>query len=408
MQLWDHDCDGLGNARITRKNGVAFQHPFGDVDLGADETDELTISGYLDDTRTFSRPHSISGSSFLNGVTSGLPTRVAAYLFNTNVGVNIDRPRFNFFEDVVGAHYYDHILMDPDATYPTGAVNPLTGKSNYTYGRPGTLRYGRTFPPSQPPLVNVQPGFSRNLICDFAPVLLPSLNVWWPWDFDTAQTSGTPHRYGSNPWWGHYFDTFFCNPSVFWNAPGNTPHRTIALGGIYQGQGTLTHTVPLAIINAPPGSMEWDVNMSNVPNTPPVSTSHLILPFTAYTFVWGPWAPCSGTSATQYQVGVWGWGDTAANCPDIVPFGTQWSGLRINCERFPNATFPNNHSNLQTFLIVQGVDGAEGASAQSSSPCHPSGKPGTTRLRPPAYIGPVRQLVARAMRDGIGSVEWSK
>jgi hypothetical protein len=51
FHAWNYDCEGYGNPRIA-------DHPvFGgnEIDLGADELDELLIAGYLDRTRSFAR-----------------------------------------------------------------------------------------------------------------------------------------------------------------------------------------------------------------------------------------------------------------------------------------------------------------------------------------------------------------
>ncbi|MCC6784868.1 MAG: hypothetical protein IT457_18620 [Planctomycetes bacterium] len=68
----DWDGEGFGNPREARRtdlfaSGMHLAEPFacaGFVDLGADEVGELIVAGYLDDTRTFSRPHTtlVSGT----------------------------------------------------------------------------------------------------------------------------------------------------------------------------------------------------------------------------------------------------------------------------------------------------------------------------------------------------------
>ena len=66
FHCFDWDCEGVGNSRDAPRTlepnnpAVRFPEPFacaGHVDLGADEVGELIVSGYLDESRTFSRPH---------------------------------------------------------------------------------------------------------------------------------------------------------------------------------------------------------------------------------------------------------------------------------------------------------------------------------------------------------------
>ncbi|MBI5849951.1 MAG: hypothetical protein HZB39_02765 [Planctomycetes bacterium] len=63
FHAFDWDCEGFGNPRIARRRlGLSGLFPetlfcLSRIDLGADEMGELIISGYLDSTRIFSRPH---------------------------------------------------------------------------------------------------------------------------------------------------------------------------------------------------------------------------------------------------------------------------------------------------------------------------------------------------------------
>jgi len=61
LNCFDQDVDEFGNRRVSDRRYApknTVQYPlYGLVDLGADESHEVTISGYLPSTRTFSRAH---------------------------------------------------------------------------------------------------------------------------------------------------------------------------------------------------------------------------------------------------------------------------------------------------------------------------------------------------------------
>ena len=103
------------------------------------------------------------------------------------------------------------------------------------------------------------------------------------------------------------------------------------------------------------------------------------------TATFGPYAPCPGSSPTTYNVGVWGYGDVVAGCPDMVPLiGTGLvSAARFNCERIgPSGSAT---SNLQTFLGIRGlpdpIDGRQSGGTREGTRIEPTVQPTVEEMR---------------------------
>jgi hypothetical protein len=180
--------------------------------------------------------------------------------------------------------------------------------------------------------------FMRNLECDFSPHISPDLHPFWG-ALMTGQPIGSlPDVYASNPWHDHsnnWLPSFTVrrdNAALFHNfgGTGTTSWSPIFSGPVYVADATLN----------PPGTFSQATRWTLAPTGP-----------------FGPYTPCTGSSPTQYAVGVWGYGDVAAGCPDVVPGilngnGLFESAIRFNCERFDPQTGASI-SNLQTFLGIR-------------------------------------------------------
>ena len=104
FHAFDWDCEGFGNPREARRTlgpVAIFPEPFGvapcasRIDLGADEVGELIITGYLDSTRIFSRPHAAIAPN-----TANLATHDHFFFLNAAVaGVSYIAPQFNLRHD---------------------------------------------------------------------------------------------------------------------------------------------------------------------------------------------------------------------------------------------------------------------------------------------------------------------
>ena len=314
LHAWDWDADGFGNPRIhDRSDYPSTDYDY--IDLGADEMGDLVMAGYIDGTRIFS-------GDVPNAV--GITDHTQVWFVNQIGAVNYLRPHYNTW---IGRGYlwWPHAQGSPDGS----------GGTNYTggvLGPPASLRASFT---------SLLPLFMRSLECDISAHLYLDPHPLWGAAFQVRDPFTVADIYATNAW----FDTapptlpgVFDNPMVYYNPPPGYPLH--------------------GNLGSPP-SVWWPffpqvsavlIGMPNPPGTAANMTPTYLL--TAQpTNVFGPFAPCSGSSATQYTVDAWGMGDMAAACPDVVPpiIGYEGHGIRFNCEVGPGA------SNLQTFLGIVAV-----------------------------------------------------
>jgi hypothetical protein len=141
----------------------------------------------------------------------------------------------------------------------------------------------------------------------------------------------------------------------------------------------IQYSQPFTSIVNPPGTMINDVTRTSQTPPPwiPINwvNSHLWLdpPFTTHLFVndtrFGHYLnPGASNGFDAWGVGDSGNGGTTV---DEVPYNplAQWFGLRINCESSNGGgVVPANRTNLQTFLIVQGVTVKETQSQKGLPP----------------------------------------
>ncbi len=396
---WDWDMDGHGNPRIADRR-FATKRPSNPsdsrIDLGADESGELTISGFLTNTRIFSRQHISVAAN-----TAGFPKSDGLYFFNIYHGVgnpnNIyDRPWYNFLADIKyttpfprlpGSEWFKQILVNPYAT--TSSV-----LGNYTDGRFDTRPYSgnnglenlrlwfQTYVPSggldpRKP----QPPFMRNLACDLSPHLVHDLppNVsnpdqWWIWwgeRFDHHRPgSGYP---GYRPHSPVYDDIFKANP-WFNNTYNVDAQWTDNPSLFYDSQNTKTWNLLGHV--APPLTLPQ--------NTLLASTKSYLFLNSLHAWLW--WDP--GTTHTYTIL------STGVSAPDPLPFytGSDWHGLRINMELVaPDDAYwtqigvPRN--NLQTFLTVESdVPPVESFQGESTTPAKNLGIEGKARREMKAFL----------------------
>ena len=312
---WDWDADGFGNPRIETRSGFPANEPgtegyFGNIDIGADEMGELLMAGYTPSTRIY--------TDYLIPNASAATDHSRVYFFNLIPGSPYPRPVHNA---VVGQAYpwYSHVQGAPDAatgTNFTAVPVPTTASRHLLIG---VLGY---------------PIIPRALECDFSPSLPVDVHPYWP--LLQLPPLATLDYYAANPWHSRFavtapFASTRDNPALFHNV-GGSAHRGIAGTFGYYFTGVTEATL-------------------NPPGTFPLGGQYIV----AGGGIFGPYAPCpppgscpTPPSACVYTVGVWGYGDNASGCPDLIPIvapNPSW-GVRMNCELGPG------FSNLQTFLVI--------------------------------------------------------
>ena len=346
VNCWDWDTDGFGNRRVAHRK-YAPTTPYGHVDLGADESLELTISGYVTSTRTFSRPHPAVASN-----TAGIGSRDSLYLFNVNGQQNnvYARPQFNFNADIV----YTTPHQRPTATewynQAVAATHPYNGGgTNYTNGQfdnrtvstatPRNYRWERWAA-----TLNPSPRFMRNLACDIAPHLLhdvrpdlTNLNLWWPWWGERLRFATTGGYYP----YPLYEDIFKCNP--WYNAP-TPPSAVLDNAFLYFDPVDPNKWVRDAHIN-PPLAVKRNMVLTTTKRHLFTNNLHPIL-------LW-EW----GSTTFAYTINSYG----RITIPDPVPYVSPWHGVRVNLELLdPDNSYwtttgvPDN--NVQTFLAIVDED----------------------------------------------------
>jgi hypothetical protein len=357
VDAWDNDAEGTDNPRFQNQAGFSA---FPVIDLGADERGNLIIAGFLDGTRILT-PENVPNAPGANATSN----HGRIYFFARQEFNPWTRPQTNIYDAKVLVDWWGSVQGGPDAdagNYTTAAIGVRPGGSRTERNQDITF-FGSSYE-----------AFMRGLECDFTPHLAPDPHPYWGgW-----MTTGTPTYwsdiYGCNPWYDHAGPPNNVpfrrdNPALFHNAGGSS---STSWGGAFGG---------------PVGMFVLDATI-NPPGTYPQGARWTLPPTTTL----GPYTPCAGTSATTYNVGVWGFGDTAAGCPDMVPFiGNQLiSAARFNCERLaPNGAAT---SNLQTFLVIHGpqtpINGAQSRGTPEGSRIQPT---------PTLTVGELRSIIRAAL-----------
>lgn len=348
FQAWDWDCEGFGNPRIRCRAGFADPPSvLSRIDLGADEMDDLIMAGYLPSTRMFAVRTDLDGTI--------RDAQTECYFFDLR-GATYDRPRFS---GQLGQTYnwWLHSWWQtvaegcPDCVDLTIGTNPLATNFTTTRRANGTATLRSSLITSLtwltlPPAYGLKHPIMRNLECDFSPHLISDWHHLWGggW-FTTANfpnippisMGSPPDIYASNPWFG---DSAISNADSLARAVDNWH--------LYSNP---THPNPPYNSDVLEGTLNSPGAFLNGPRVECGSLPPYLLPFSP-TLVFGPYAPCTGSSSTTYGVGIFGFGDSAAGCPDVLPLIAQWLGARYNCQR--EETQAATRSNLQTFLTVIG------------------------------------------------------
>jgi hypothetical protein len=228
------------------------------------------------------------------------------------------------------------LLTPPDAdvgNYTTAAIGVRPG-GTVAERRQDIVNSGFSYEP-----------FMRSLECDFSPHLAPDIHPFW----GALITMNDPLRWGdiyaANPWYDHGGPPRGIpfrrdNPTLYHNVGGGSSTSWL---GSFGG--------PMYVLDATP----------NPPGTYTQASRWTLAP----TVPFGPYTPCTGTSGTTFAVGLWGFGDNAAGCPDVVPFvgGAAVGAVRFNCERIIGGS---TASNLQTWLGIHAAAPPGGEPRQSS------------------------------------------
>ena len=356
INAWDFDCDGFGNRRVSRHRfGPATS--IGRADIGADECHNVTVSGYVDSTRIFSRAHAAVASN-----TGGIGTRDSVYLFHVNGAVagNVyERPQFNFSADIVDNSTHNRLvsLGSSGIEWYNQATAGVAGRPPHPYGGgtgggAGNYTDGQFDDRSQS-LSNVRwaatrtaglPFFMRNLMCDFAPHTLhdtvPSSNLnqwpmWWGEHFWLSPAVlykpyfGYEDIFKSNP----YFISsplpvalFYDNPMLYHQSGAGLADKRTQAGHVH-----------------PPATVLQNMLVP--------ATNQMLMQNSLHPILLWEW----GSATFLYTINSYG---RSAN-PDPIPYVTPWHGIRVNLERLvpDDGYWGNQDNNLQTFLAVQG-DGA--------------------------------------------------
>lgn len=353
---WDWDGEGFGNPRIQQRPGFPDVNMFGNVDIGADEMGNLIMGGYIDGTRIYSQ-------SFIPNAPA-ITDHFDVYFFDlASLGAR-QRPETNFY---VGDYilWWTHVQAGPD-----GSVG------NYT-----DVVWDFNQNPLQFPermldvLQNAYEPIMRGRICDFSPHLQPDWHPLWGSFLTGRPGVDRGDVYGSNGWYGHSMPPMLPTPLT----TRDNPALYHNLGGTGSSRWFYDVVFVLDAHINPPGSfLLLQPGRFTVP------------PTTRF----GPYAPCGNPASTTYTVGVWGYGDTAAGCPDRIPQlpFQEGNGLRMNCEVIVNGA---TTSNLQTFLGIWN-SGIGEQSAQRPSPDR-------------AVVAPLAKPTPEAMGAIVRrSLEWSR
>jgi hypothetical protein len=329
---WDNDAEGVGNPRIYPHPGYSAI-PI--IDIGADEMCPLIMAGFINGTRILT-PEPVPNAPAVNALSNhGRFYFFARMEFNPH-----SRPQTNIYDAKVLTDWWGGVQSNPA---------PDADAGNYTTVALGLRPGGTTAERRQDIVVS---GFfyepiMRGLECDFTPHLAPDPHPFWGlWMTIPPNQALWSDVYASNPWYDHMSRPPSVplrrdNPCLFHNAGGSSSTSWFgAFGG-------------------PSGVFVVDATL-NPPGTYPHNVTGATRWTLAPTATFGPYAPCPGTSPTTFSVNVWGFGDVALGCPDLVPYmGTQLvSAARFNCERIVNGAAT---SNLQTQLGIRGPQPPQGA-----------------------------------------------
>jgi hypothetical protein len=370
INCFDQDVDGAGNRRVSDRRFAPKDTPqvplYGLVDLGADESHEVSVSGYLPSTRIFSRPH-----SNVVAHTGTLTDNSVPYFFNvaailTGQGGTYLRPEYNFSADKrltvtvgtsvltrkVGSEWYAQVLANPYGGPATGNYTD----SIFDTGRGSSAASSRTtlmaVSATQGAKINFHP-FPRNLACDLSPTLYHSVQseptnynttTWYAWWGEWHLTNGI----GSfRPYTPNYEDVFHGNP---WYHGFNASFAKWDNRFLYSDTSKSLTWAKFGIVNPPltlpQGGRQNSPKSHLFIDHPTNPTRHAL-----YVFDFSP------QQLNTYTVDSYG---IAAGEAFLSLGGSEWHGIRYNLElllpdsgQWVNDGVPQN--NLQTFLAVQGT-----------------------------------------------------
>jgi hypothetical protein len=348
---WDFDADGWGNPRfdvnITPVGGL---RPEGDVDLGADEVGEVVISGYLNSTRIFSQPPALPSG----GDTPLTRDCINPYYFYT-AGARIPiRPEFTSYLGEVG-RWYQHIeafaMTATDKYWTHGFLMPVSRWTHFAGGD----RVVST-------AAEMNPGAPRSMYCDFGTLLLPDPKAW-----GKNQHLAIQDKYGMLPWYNNLDDNplgllyrDWDNQHAYWYPVAQNSTKPA------KNKWLIEFSQPYAAMVAAPGTMENSVAVTQEGLKSFLDNVAFPAPLVAW--------PQFVTGQADINFDGWGVGDigntsTPQNVLNLVGYhpSFQWHGIRINCQTdFLGQGFPGGrYSNLQTFLVVNGVPTVETGSGQT-------------------------------------------
>ncbi|MGE0144202.1 MAG: hypothetical protein AB7I19_16415 [Planctomycetota bacterium] len=331
---WDFDCEGFGNPRIKSKRPNEISDPFGDIDIGADECDDLIVAGYVTHTRMFAGPI-IPGAALV-----GQDHR--RVFFVGKPGITINRPMHN---SIVGTYpaanqfpWFDHVQNPSDAVHVHGGgaaagqiITNMTTASMYLDSLRNLQSIGT-------PTIARRGPIPRGLLCDFTPHLpLDPHPNWSVYFWRHALQTGPIDAYANNPWYRSIHtqtDPQTDNPALYHNRLGinhDYPPGTNSNGW----WSTKETFVASAHINSP-GTFATTGSF----------TSWIMAPFSQF----GPFGSCSGNALSFNNFCL---NETPVGCPDPAPMivADGRLGRRYNLEIDPgNPLGPM--SNLQTLLVV--------------------------------------------------------
>lgn len=389
FNCWDWDCEGFGNPRETARTNLLtsdrsdlhFPRPFecaGVVDLGADEMGELIISGYLENTRIFSRPHFnvASGGAvqtfqlrdasrifFFNMVDPAQPTTPVLYVapqFNLRhddraftTPTTVSSAPFGQSGQPIGAEWYAQLGPSHNPFVVPG-IDPalpfaFTGGQFEPFGGTATLRTMRFELVRTGPITTRYPPFGRSRVADTGPHLLEDILLspvaasrrvdYAEYDFVCPGINIADRQHDifqANPWFNMADNSSIPasdDNRFFYTFPANNRHLR---------QGTLNP--PLTMFEDPiqsPGSGLVESFLFRNP-------AHSL-------FFW---------NAPNFTYNVAGLNGMSAGDPDwfAAIFGMatdrSWYAVRVNMELFDpdnplwGQLFGDPVNNLQTFLVV--------------------------------------------------------
>jgi hypothetical protein len=347
FNAWDWDCEGVGNPRVAARTCGNYGHFPVDcnrlTDLGADEMGELIVSGYLDSTRSFSRPHQSVAAN-----TSALPSCDQLYYFNVHCDVPPDYvgPQFNSRSDTAPfvcfrpggqPEWYAQLGPFHNPFTLTAPPHALTEGQHESTSGAATQRFALTSPLFNPGWL--YPHFTRPRVCDIGPHVADDIRPN-PIPNDRKVDFAEYDFVIPLGWDPLLFQNDIFQANSWYNSPLNATQPAV-------NDNRHLYIDPANNQRLRSGTLSPPMVVFNDPLQVLFPKSYL---FRNTLHPADPWQPMYSVNAKGHSA------------PQTVPYlsGMDWYGIRVTMELFdPDnpawVLLGNPVNNVQTFLIVQGA-----------------------------------------------------